>query len=164
MSLIRGGGQERGQRAGTENVAGIAGMGVAARLALQHLPRMDEVARLRDLLQTDILRRAPDAVVFAGDAPRLPNTLCFAVPGLSAETALIGFDMDGVAVSSGSACSSGKVKPSHVLDAMRVAPALSRAAIRLSLGWTTTEANVAHCLTALENRLKTLVKEKEMAA
>ena len=163
-SLFAGGGQERGLRAGTENVAGIAGMGVAASLVEGRLAQMIETGRLRDKLEMGIRVRAPEAVFFGAQVLRLPNTICCAISGLPAETALIGFDMDGVAISSGSACSSGKVKASHVLAAMGVDAELSRCAIRISLGWTSTEADVAHCLTALENRLKTLNQKGVLAA
>ena len=141
--LIRGGGQERGARAGTESVAAIAAFGAAARLCLADLAT--EPARLtamRERLTGAVRSVAADAVIFAEAAPRLPNTLCFAVPGVEAATLMIALDLGGVAVSSGSACSSGKVAPSHVLAAMGVAPALARGAIRLSLGWASTEADV----------------------
>lgn len=141
--LIRGGGQERGLRAGTENVASIAGFGAAARAALGETPF--EAARLlalRDRLTERVRETVPEAVVFGVAAPRLPNTLCFAVPGVDAATLMIGLDLAGVAVSSGAACSSGKVTPSHVLAAMGVAPGLARGAIRLSLGWGSTENDV----------------------
>ena len=163
-SLIRGGGQERGQRAGTENVPGIAGFGAAARIARERLSLMDDVGLLRDSLERGIRERCPDAIVFAADVPRLPNTTCFAVAGLLAETALIGFDMDGVAVSSGSACSSGKVRPSHVLAAMGVDEQTSRSAIRVSLGATTTSTDVTYFLSALETRLGTLDRKRGLAA
>ena len=163
-SLLRGGGQERGQRAGTEDVIAIAGFGAAARVAAERLAGMDGVRRLRDMLEMGIRARFSDALIFSSAALRLPNTTCFALKGLSGETALIGFDMDGVAVSSGSACSSGKVKPSHVLAAMGVDPELARSAIRVSLGPTTSEADVAQFLAALEKRLQTLHKQVELAA
>ena len=163
-SLVKGGGQERGQRAGTEDVAAISGFGVAARIAVERLSRMEGVRRLRDQIEMGIRARAHDVIIFATSVLRLPNTTCFAVPGLAAETALIGFDMDGVAVSSGSACSSGKVKPSHVLEAMGVEASLARCAIRVSLGPATGEADVARFLAALENRLKTLHKTQGIAA
>ncbi len=134
--LIRGGGQERSARAGTENVAAIAGFGAAARVSRGALAT--EAPRLRaltDRLADAVLAASPDAVLFASDAPRVPNTLCFAVPGIDAATLMIALDLAGVAVSSGSACSSGKVAPSHVLAAMGVEPALARGVIRLSLGW-----------------------------
>jgi cysteine desulfurase len=141
--LLRGGGQEGGARAGTENVAAIAGFGAAARLASSEAGR--EGARLgllRDRLTERALALAPDATIFGTGAPRLPNTLAFAMPGVAASTLLIALDLAGVAVSSGSACSSGKVTPSHVLAAMGVAPALAAGAIRLSLGWASSEADV----------------------
>jgi cysteine desulfurase len=141
--LIRGGGQERGARAGTESVAAIAAFGAAARACLVELDT--EPARLigmRDRLTVAVRSVAADAVVFAEAAPRLPNTVSFAVPGVEAATLMIALDLAGVAVSSGSACSSGKVAPSHVLAAMGTAPELARGAIRLSLGWASTEADV----------------------
>ena len=141
--LIRGGGQERGVRAGTENVAAIAGFGAAAHACLRSLA--EEGARLlmlRDRLANAVRGVAPDVVVFGETAPRLPNTLCFAVPGVEAATLMIALDLAGVATSSGSACSSGKVAPSHVLSAMGVRPVLARCAIRLSLGWTSRERDI----------------------
>jgi cysteine desulfurase len=137
--LIAGGGQERGYRAGTENIAAIAGFGIAAGIARRGHSGACNLAALRDRIEADITRIAQEVQVFSRAAPRLPNTLCFAVPGMDAETLLIAFDLEGVAVSSGSACSSGKVEASHVLAAMGVAPELSRAAIRVSLGWNSTE-------------------------
>ena len=141
--LIRGGGQERGARAGSESVASIAGFGAAARAAMGGAA--DEAARLmalRDRLAGGVIDAAPDAVVFGADAPRLPNTLCFAVPGVEAATLMIALDLAGVAVSSGSACTSGKVTPSHVLAAMGVEAVLARGAIRVSLGWASAERDV----------------------
>jgi cysteine desulfurase len=138
-SLLAGGGQERGYRAGTENAAAIVGFGVAAAIAHRGLSEVGNLAALRDRMEADIIGVAPDAVIFSRDAARLPNTICFAVPDMQAETLLIAFDLEGVAVSAGSACSSGKVERSHVLAAMGVAPQLSGAAIRVSLGWSSTE-------------------------
>jgi cysteine desulfurase len=141
--LLRGGGQERGHRAGTETVAAIASFGAAARACLAETE--SEAARLvglRDRLAAAVRSVAADAVVFSDAAPRLPNTLCFAAPGVEAATLMIALDLAGVAVSSGSACSSGKVAPSHVLAAMGVKPDLARGAIRLSLGWASGEADV----------------------
>ena len=163
-SLIKGGGQERGQRAGTEDVIAIAGFGAAVRIAGERIARMDGVRRLRDQIEMGVRARSPDAVIFAASVLRLPNTSCFAIPDMLAETALIGFDMDGVAVSSGSACSSGKVKPSHVLEAMGVEAALARCAIRVSLGPTTGEADVMRFLAALEKRSKGIHREQGVAA
>ena len=163
--LIRGGGQERGQRAGTENAAGIVGLGAAAAAAAADL--VAETARLcalRDACEREVRRLAPGAVVFASRAERLSNTLVFAVPGLRAETALIAFDLDGVAVSSGSACSSGKVRRSHVLDAMGVEPALAEGAIRVSFGWDSTESDVFRFASAFEKLLETLYRRRANAA
>jgi cysteine desulfurase len=163
--LIRGGGQEKNYRAGTENVAGIAGFGAAAEFALGTLET--EAARLkalRDEAQAEVIRIAPDALVVGAGAERLPNTLAFAIPGLKAETALIAFDLAGIALSSGSACSSGKVKRSHVLDAMGVEPALAEGVLRMSLGWTTTKEDVIRFSDACERVVGTLYKRKASAA
>lgn len=141
--LLRGGGQERGARAGTENIAGIAGFGAAAQAALASLrTEMDRLAALRGRLDAQLEAAGHDVHIFAKSAKRLPNTLAFSVPGLTAETGLMTFDLRGVALSSGSACSSGKVRSSHVLAAMGVPAALAKGALRVSLGWTTTEAEV----------------------
>jgi cysteine desulfurase len=146
--LLRGGGQEQSRRAGTENVAGIAGFGAATKAALETLA--DGAARLKGL-RTRLengLRETQGAIVFSDDVPRLPNTTLFTVPGLRAETALIGFDLAGIAVSSGSACSSGKVQPSHVLEAMGFDPEIAQGAVRLSLGWSTRDTDIDRCLEA----------------
>jgi cysteine desulfurase len=147
--LIRGGGQERGLRAGTENVAGIAAFGAAAAVALrQRAAEAERMRALRDTLEAGLKAIAPRAVIFGTAAERLPNTTLFAAEGLKAETAVIAFDLEGVAVSSGAACSSGKVQPSHVLAAMGVSAALTRGAVRVSVGWTTTETDIERFLNA----------------
>jgi cysteine desulfurase len=146
--LVKGGGQERRRRAGTENVAGIAGFGAAAVAAMRDLAGIDVLAGLRSRLEAGALDAARDAVVIASRAPRLPNTTCIALPGLSAETLVIRFDLAGVAVSAGAACSSGKVGPSAVLAAMGLPADVARAAIRVSLGWNTTERDVDAFLAA----------------
>lgn len=146
--LIRGGGQERSLRAGTENVAGIAGFGAAAAACHRDLPHGGEIVRLRDWLEQGVRSISPDITVFGAEADRLPNTSCFAVPGMTAEKAVIALDLEGVAVSSGSACSSGKVAPSHVLAAMGVEHHLSSGAIRVSLGWSSTSGDVERFLEA----------------
>ena len=156
-ALLRGGGQELGHRAGTENVAGIAGFGAAVKAAMSTLE--SEAVRqetLRNRLETG-LRHTPDAIVFSDDVARLPNTSLFTVPGLGAETAVIGFDLAGIAVSSGSACSSGKVRPSHVLEAMGFRGELANGAVRLSLGWSTSEADIDRCLEAWRKLAGTLL-------
>jgi cysteine desulfurase len=156
--LLRGGGQELGRRAGTENVTGIAGFGAAVRAAMVGLD--SDAIRLENLQNRleNGLRDTPEMIIFADGVPRLPNTTLFTVPGLKAETAVIGFDLAGVAVSSGSACSSGKVQPSHVLEAMGFGPELAQGAVRLSLGWSTSEADVDRCLEAWRKLSGTLLK------
>ena len=144
---ILGGGQERGQRAGTENVSGIAGFGAAASSAATL------GADLRDRFETELKRVAPQVVIFGAGAERLPNTSNFALLGIAAETAVMAFDLDGVMVSSGSACSSGKVSPSHVLRAMGVPEALAASALRVSFGWNSTEADVDAALTSISDLL-----------
>jgi cysteine desulfurase len=134
-ALVRGGGQEKGLRAGTENVAAIAGFGIAAKAAGE--TRGAEMARLgdlRDALEAKVAEQFAETVFFGQGAARLAQTSAFAVPGVAAETLLISLDLGGIAVSSGSACSSGKVQPSHVLRAMGVAPELAKGALRISLG------------------------------
>jgi cysteine desulfurase len=139
--LLSGGGQERGARAGTENVAGIAGFGAAAASAAVTMAAdVERLRSLRDRLEAG-LARSP-TVVFGRNAERLPNTSLFAVPDMRAETALINLDLMGFAVSSGSACSSGKVAASHVLAAMGVPGDLSSGAIRLSIGPHTAENEI----------------------
>ncbi|HEY1364448.1 MAG TPA: cysteine desulfurase family protein [Xanthobacteraceae bacterium] len=159
--LIRGGGQERGVRAGTENVAGIAGFGAAAAAAGRKL-RADaaRTAGLRDRLEAGLRAACAEAVIFGSGAERLPNTTLFAVAGIKAETAVIAFDLEGIAVSSGAACSSGKVQPSHVLAAMGVPPHLARAAIRVSLGPTSAESEVDRFLETWIRLWRTLFKER----
>ena len=141
--LIKGGGQERGSRAGTENVIGIIGFGAAAAAASQTGAKMMErVKELRDELETGLRAISPGAVIFGANVERVPNTSLFAVPGAKAETALIALDLAGIAVSSGAACSSGKVSASPVLAAMGVPTALALGAIRVSLGPATSEGEV----------------------
>jgi cysteine desulfurase len=156
--LLRGGGQELGRRAGTENVAGIAGFSAAARTAMAALEQDAlRLENLRNRLENG-LRRTPGVVVFSDEVARLPNTTLFTVPGMKAETAVIGFDLAGIAVSSGSACSSGKVQPSHVLEAMGFGPELAQGAVRLSLGWSTSEADIDSCLEAWRKLADTLLR------
>jgi cysteine desulfurase len=145
---LRGGGQERGRRAGTENLPGIVGFGVAAEIAAAELPAMAALGDLRDDLERQVLTTVSGALRFGADAPRLPNTSCLALPGLSSELQVMGLDLAGVAVSAGSACSSGKVRPSHVLQAMGVDAATAGSAIRVSFGWRSSAADVEHFLAA----------------
>jgi cysteine desulfurase len=144
---ILGGGQERSKRAGTENVIGIAGFGAAAEASLHALESMTRIAFLRDRFEHGLKQIAPDAIVFG--ETRLGNTSNFALPGIAAETAVIALDLDGVMVSSGAACSSGKVKPSHVLQAMGVSGDLARSALRVSFGWNSTDADANAALASL---------------
>jgi len=159
--LIKGGGQERGLRAGTENVAAIAGFGAAA-AAARAAGQTDaaRMARLRGRLEAGIRAATPQAVIFGTGTRRLPNTTLVAVPKFKAETAIIAFDLNGIGLSSGAACSSGKVQPSLVLAAMGVEPALARSALRISLGWTTTEADVDRLLQTWNLLAGSLVKER----
>lgn len=137
-----GGGQERRRRAGTENVTGIISFGAAAREVPRLLAETSRIRALRDALETKVHGIAPQAKIYGANAPRLPNTSCIALPGVSSETQVMRLDLAGVAVSAGSACSSGKIAPSHVLLAMGVSPAEAKCAIRVSLGHTTTEADI----------------------
>ncbi len=148
LPLLRGGGQERGRRAGTENLPGIAGFAAAAKAAAAEIAIYDHVRALRDALEAEILAAAPDAVVLGAAVPRLPNTSAIAMPGTAAETQIIALDLEGVMVSAGAACSSGKVGPSHVLKAMGVEPELAATTIRVSLGWSTIEADIGRFVDA----------------
>jgi cysteine desulfurase len=147
-AFIAGGGQERRRRAGTENVAGIAGFGAAAEAASRDLAEIERVRTLRDKLEAEAREITPEALVIAGEAQRLPNTTSLAWPGASAETLVIALDLGGIAVSAGAACSSGKVGASRVLAAMGIAPDMARAAIRISLGPSSGERDVAAFLEA----------------
>jgi cysteine desulfurase len=118
-----------------------------------------QIQGLRDRLESG-LRRTPDAIVFSDEVQRLPNTVLFTVPGLKAETAVIGLDLAGIGVSSGSACSSGKVQPSHVLQAMGFPPELAQGAVRLSLGWSTSATEIDSALEAWRKLADGLLKGK----
>jgi cysteine desulfurase len=156
-ALLRGGGQELGRRAGTENVAGIAGFAAAVKAAMAAFGEdTSRLEGLRDRLERG-LRQSPGMIVFSDTVKRLPNTTLFTAPGVKAETAVIGFDLAGIAVSSGSACSSGKVQPSHVLEAMGFGADLAQGAVRLSLGWSTSSAEVDRCLEAWRKLSSTLL-------
>lgn len=152
-ALLRGGAQERRFRAGTENVAGIVGFGVAAALTLEDAEFERRVGALRDRLEAGVMTLAPDAWIVGVRAPRLPNTTCLVLPGISHDTQLIHFDLAGIAVSAGSACSSGKVGPSPVLAAMGVPVDAAACAIRISLGWNSQESDVDRFLSACQGLL-----------
>lgn len=147
-NLLKGGGQERRQRAGTENVAGIAGFGAAAKAALADLGTYQNLAHLRDKLESALRTARGDVVIYGETAPRVANTSDVGLTGVPAETQLMAMDLAGVAVSSGSACSSGTLKPSHVLMAMRASEADAKSALRFSLGWATTEADIDKAIAA----------------
>src|SRR5262249_55814965 len=141
-----GGGQERGRRPGTENMGAIVGFGAAVEWAMRDMgPEIAGMRALRDRFEAGLPR---EAVIFGKNAPRLVNTSNFALPGVIAETAVIAMDLDGVAVSSGAACSSGKVRSSRVLAAMGVAPELAKAALRVSFGYASRESDVEAALAA----------------
>ncbi len=148
LPLVRGCGQERGRRGGTENFPGIVGFGVAAGLAMSEASAYRSVEKLRDEAEQRLCALAPDAVVFAQRAPRLPNTLNIAMPGVASATQVIALDLAGVMVSAGAACSAGKVTRSHVLDAMGVARETAECAIRITLGWSTSAADIDHLVEA----------------
>ncbi len=143
-----GGGQEMGRRSGTENVAGIAAFGEAARLAAGELDQFAELASLRDEMEDRLAEIAPARKVIGGGVVRLPNTSCMTMPGVRSDTQVMALDLAGIAVSAGSACSSGKVAASHVLDAMGMELDEAMTAIRVSLGRGTTAAEIDCFLTA----------------
>ncbi len=139
--LLHGGGQERSLRAGTENLGGIAGFGAAAESAAD-LKDQTRIQSLRDRMEEIIKNADPNAVIFSENAPRLPNTSAFALPSITAQASLIRFDLEEVRLSAGSACSSGKIAPSHVLAAMGAPPRIAASALRASLGWNSSEEDV----------------------
>ncbi len=158
--LVLGGGQETGRRAGTENVAGIVGFGVAAECALRDLDRMSEIEAMRDRLEREAVAISQTADVFSATPERLPNTSALALKGAKAETLVIAFDLAGIALSAGSACSSGKVSRSHVLEAIRVAAEVAEGTFRVSLGWNTRESDIDRFLDAWAG----IVKQHESLA
>ena len=166
VPLFRGGGQEHRRRAGTENLPGIAGFAAAAAAAAAQIAVYDRVAALRDELEARIAAIAPEAVVIGAAGSRLPNTSAIATPGIPAETQVVALDLDGVMVSAGAACSSGKIGPSHVLGAMEVAPEIAASTIRVSFGWSSNEAEIDHFLrawTALYRRRRGLAERARAA-
>ena len=151
--LLRGGGQELRRRAGTENLAGCVGFGLAARLAMQGLSSYSNLSTLRDDLESQLADSFPEISIFAESTNRLPNTSCFALPDMRAETMVMSLDLAGIAVSSGAACSSGKVTRSHVLEAMGVSHNLLEGTIRISLGHTNTVSDIHQLISALESHV-----------
>jgi cysteine desulfurase len=142
VALQTGGGQERGRRAGTENLPGIVGFGAAAAVAAERLRDYAAVALLRDQAERRLAAIAPDAPVYGAAAPRLANTLAIGMPGVPAATQVMALDLAGVMVSAGAACSSGKLRRSQVLDAMGVGAEAAESAIRISLGWSSSSADI----------------------
>ncbi len=166
VPYMTGGRQERGRRAGTENVPALAGMGVAARLAVDALVHAGDIAALRDRLEQAILDRVPGTVVNGDRDRRVPNTSNISFEGIEAESLLIALDLEGVAISTGSACSSGTLEPSHVLRAMGLPNARARNSLRFSLGSTTTAGDVdfvADVLPRLVSRLRQLGRPAAVA-
>lgn len=143
-----GGGQERGRRAGTENVPAIVGFAVAVERALADGAAIQTIAALRNNLERRVLAAAPGARVVGVGAPRLPNTSCLVMPGVASETQVMALDLAGIAVSAGAACSSGKVARSHVLAAMGLDDAVAGSAIRVSLGWRSSAADIDRLVAA----------------
>jgi cysteine desulfurase len=154
---ILGGGQQKGLRAGTENLSGIAGFGAAARAVMNDGEERARIAKIRDDFEKSVKAAIPGVMVFGEGAPRLSNTSNLATPGLTGENIVIALDLDGVLVSSGSSCSSGKVTPSHVLSAMGVEENLAGASLRVSFGWNST-AEDAHAVVAALSRLASRAK------
>ena len=150
----RGGGQERSRRAGTENLPGAAGFGAAAGAAAAELADFAVLTAERDRMEKGLRELAPGVQIFGAAGPRLPNTSCFAFEGLESALQVMALDLAGVAVSAGAACSSGKVQPSHVLEAMGAPPALAGTAIRVSLGWASTAGDVDLFLAAWGDLLR----------
>lgn len=157
--FMHGGGQEKRQRAGTENVAAISGFGVAAKLALEQLDDYRaHCAALQTRFENGLKQIGNDIVIVGEDAPRVPNTSNVMLAGVSAETQLMAMDLDGVSVSSGSACSSGAFKPSHVMTAMGYGEDDARSALRFSWGWASTLADIDGALAAYEKMIKRIRK------
>jgi len=151
VPFMTGGSHERKRRAGTENVPAIAGLGAAARLARQRLPEMQtRIGPLRDRLEHQVLTRIPGVRV-NGNAIRLPNIANLSFEGLDGEAAVIALDLEGVAVSTGSACSSGALDPSHVLMAMGLRPDVVQSSLRFSLSYHTTDGEIDRALQILES-------------
>jgi cysteine desulfurase len=138
--LLHGGGHERRQRAGTENFMAIAGFGAASIDAVNQIPEFQKLSVWRDAIEIKLV--ADGCMIFGNIAARVSNTICFAHPTKDSQTMLMAFDMNGISLSSGSACSSGTIKPSHVLQAMNIAPDLINRALRLSFGWNTTQNDI----------------------
>ncbi len=161
--LIHGGGQEKGLRAGTENVAGIAGFGAATKAALADLPTYNEKMRPLQTALEEQLGEIDGLVIHARNTPRAPNTTLFSLPGALSSTMLMALDLDGIAVSNGSACSSGRVEPSHVLKAMGQKDEITNATLRVSTGWNTLPGDIeafTHSFKKIVNHMQKRKKER----
>lgn len=162
--LLDGGGQEKSARAGTENVAAIAGFGAAVEGT--YTPEQDRLAELRAKLESGILEISPEAVIYGRDVKRVANTTLFAIAGLSSETLLMAFDLEGISISNGSACSSGRVQASAVLKAMGAPDSLAQGALRVSTGWNTKPEDIDAFLASwskIHERLKDKIKRSSHA-
>ncbi len=163
-TLLSGGGQEKSARAGTENVAGIAGFGAAAELAVKDLPGYQKLESLRSRLESKLPK---GTIIHSSDSPRVAGTSMFSLPGDSSETLLMALDLEGIAISNGSACSSGTIKPSHILQAMGVSDKETASVLRVSMGWDTKEADIDGFLKALGkimNRIEETKRKEKSAA
>jgi cysteine desulfurase len=152
--FMLGGGQEKNGRAGTHNTAGIAGMGLAAAMAKQNLSHYTALTKLRDDMEARLRSLSNNLTLYGQNAPRVGNTTNVGLKGMPAQTQLMSLDLDGIAVSSGSACSSGAFKPSHVLTAMGANEEEAKSALRISLGWNTTTADIEAFLESYEKIIK----------
>lgn len=162
--FMHGGGQERRQRAGTENIAGITGFGKAAELAIADMGHYETLGALRDRLESGLKAIAPNVVIYGENAPRVANTTAISLTGLPAQTQIMSLDLDGIAVSSGSACSSGTFKPSPILLAMGASEAAASSALRISSGWATKETDIDRLLTAWEAIYRRAANEQKCPA
>ena len=164
--LLHGGGQEKKARGGTENVAAIAGFGIAAHMAKKEMDQYQKISALRDRLEKEIQKISPEIIIHAKNAPRVANTSLFSLPGAKSETMLMAFDLEGICLSNGSACSSGRVEASHVLKAMGAPDDQAKSALRVSMGWNTTPAEIDRFLeiwSKLYDRFKDKIKAKSHA-
>tara|TARA_Y100000588_G_scaffold394505_1_gene515344 strand:+ start:4466 stop:5593 length:1128 start_codon:yes stop_codon:yes gene_type:complete len=157
-SIFSGGGQENGRRSGTENLTGIVGFGAAAEACLKYSYERKQVTRLRDLFESRISDVSSDAQIICKDVERLGNTSAISMPGMAAETQVMAFDIEGIAVSAGAACSSGKVKQSHVLKAMNLKDEIASNTIRISFGWENTEEEVEQVASVWQRLYKRAMK------
>ena len=152
--LLLGGGQEFGRRAGTENIPAIAGFAAAYAVAQSRIEsEVKRLSRLQQELETKLAKTIPEIIIFGQLAPRAANTVAFAIPDVSAQTLLMALDLAGVSLSTGSACSSGKVNSSHVLEAMGTT---EKMALRVSMGWSTCDQDIEVFGTILENVVRTI--------